>query len=304
MSFGKDLSAFGSDLFADPLKVVQVGYKGYNLGLTTDTTTLKPELDIKDIVFQQKGTKPDDHVITGADWMLSATFGEIKTELLVILCPYLVGSGGSVGADSGHIKAEMYKSMKDNYSGALKIAPVQDQVPQEDVDNTMYFYIAIPLINGDLVNWGADVQRNLPVDFRIKPKQMTAGESTTIKSAHGYWGDNSVEDLPAVDWPDLEAPAPSSSVVVSATEVMVTFGENITEIAGVTSSEQVVLKVGKKWVVPTTVSYATSIMTLTLPASSIVSGDVVSAYISAGTCEDGDSNANELVEDFPVTNNL
>ena len=304
MSFGKNLTAFGSDLFADPLKVVQLGFAGYNLGLTTDTTTLKPELDIKDIMYQQKGTKPDDHVITGADWMLTATFGEIKTELLTKLCPYLVGSSGQAGADSGHLKAEMYQSMKDNYSGVLKVAPVQDQVPLEDTENTMYFYIAIPLINGDLINWGADVQRNLPVDFRIKPKQMTPGESTTIKSSHGYWGDPSVEDLPAANWPDLEAPQLSSALVNSATEIALTFDENVTEISGITTVEQIIVKVGNKFVVPTASAYAAAVLTLTLPAASITSGDIVSAYVAAGTLEDSGSNANELIEDFPVTNNL
>lgn len=304
MSFGKDLTAFGSDLFKDPLKVVQLGFKGYDLGLTTDTTTLKPELDIKDIMYQQKGTKAYDHVITGADWLLTATFGEIKTELLTVLCPYLVASGGSSGADSGHVKAEMYKSMLDNYAGVLKVAPIADQVPSEEVENTMFFYIVIPLINSDLINWGADVQRNLQVEFRIKPKTMTTAESSTVTVSHGYWGDPTVEDLPAADWPDLDAPQAESAVVNSATEIAVTFNEDVTEISGVTTIEQVVVKVNNSFVVPTASSYSSAVLTLTLPADSIVSGDIVSVYISAGTMEDADSNANEDVEDLTVTNSL
>ena len=99
MGFGKNLDNFGSKLFDGPLGVVQVGFAGYNLGKTSQDTKLKPDIDIKDINYQQLGTKPADHVITGADWVLDAVFAEIKTELLKALFPYLVASQGSVGND-------------------------------------------------------------------------------------------------------------------------------------------------------------------------------------------------------------
>ena len=201
-NLGKSLDSFGSKLFNDPLKVVQLGFKGYDLGLTTEATTLKPDLDIKGIMYQQRGTKADDHVVTGADWLLTATFGEIKTSLLTVIAPYLVASSGSVGNDSGHIKSDLYESMKDTVAGTLRVAAVQDQVPSEEIQDLLNFYIAIPIINADLINWGADVQRNLPVEFRIKNRVFTPAESATVKSAHGYWGDPTAEDLPAADWPD------------------------------------------------------------------------------------------------------
>lgn len=304
MSFGKALTDFGSGLTAGPIGVVQVGYKGFDLGLTVDDATLKPDIDMKDIIYQQKGTKAADHVLTGADWILAGSFGEINTELLKIIAPYLVASSGSSGNDSGHFKADLYESLLDTVAGVLKVASVKDQVPSSLVEDTMYFYNAIPLINADLINWGADSQRNLPFEFRIKVKTMTIAESTTVKTAYGYWGDPSNEDLPPVVWPDLEAPYVVSSAAALATELTLTLSENATAIAGPTQTEQFIVKVNDKFVVPTNVGYATNVVTLTLPAASIASGDVVETSVGAGTWEDGDSNANEEVNFFPAVNTV
>jgi hypothetical protein len=302
--FGKALVSFGSGLTAGPLGVIQLGFEGYDLGKTVAAATLKPDLDVKGINYQQEGTKDADHVITGADWMLTGSFGEINTELLKIIAPYLIASSGSVGSDSGYFKADMYESLMDTASGVVKAAIVKDKVPSLEVEDTMFFYRALFLINADLINWGADVQRNLPFEIKIKAKIMTAQESSTVSFAYGYWGDPSAEDLPAAAWPDLEAPYPVSSAVTLATELTLTLNENATEISGVTSTEQVVVRVNNKYVVPTVVGYATNVITLTLPAASITSGDTVTTSINAGTFEDGDSNANEDVVSFVAVNGL
>ena len=302
--FGKALTSFGSGLTAGPLGVVQIGYRGYDLGLTVDVATLKPDLDIKDINYQQKGTKAHDHVVTGADWVLSGSIGEISTETLKIIAPYLVGSSGSVGADSGYFKADLYESMLDTIADTVKVASVENQVPSENIEDTMFFYLGIPLINADLINWGADVQRNLPFEFKIKAKTMTTAESTTVPIAYGYWGDPTVEDLPAAAWPDLDAPYIVSSLVASATSIEMTLSEDATEIAGVTSTEQIIVKVNSKFVTPDSVAYATNVVTLTLPAASIVSGDIVEVSVGDTTWEDADSQPNEQVDSFPTTNPL
>lgn len=306
MSLGKTIDSYGSKLFDNPLGVVQIGFAGYNLGLTNADTILKPDIDIKDIMAQQKGTKAYDHTVTGCDWMLTATFTEIKTVLLTTIAPYLVGSSGSVGSDSGHFKADLYTSLKDTIAGALRVSAVVDQVPSLDIENLMNFYTVIPKIEGDLINWGADSQRNLPVSFMIKPRIITSAESTALanKAIHGYWGDPTNEDLPAATWPDLEAPYIASGNVASATSVVLTANENITEIAGVTSTEQIIVKVDGIYVVPTAAVYATNTLTLTLPAASIATTQVVLVSISATTFEDADSNANEVLTELSVVNSL
>jgi len=304
MGFGKALTSFGSGLTAGPLGVIQVGFKGFDLGLTVDAATLKPDIDMKDIMYQQKGTKAADHVLTGADWILAGSFGEISTELLTIVAPYLIASSGSIGNDSGHLKADLYESLLDTVAGVVKVASVKDQVPSLLVEDTMYFYLGIPLINADLINWGADVQRNLPFEFRIKVKTMSLAESTTVKTAYGYWGDPSVEDLPAALWPDLEAPFVVSSAAAVATSVTLTLSEDATLIGGVTAEDQIIVKVDNEFVVPTSVAFATNVVTITLPAASIAAGQIVETSVGAGTYEDGDSNPNEEVNFFPAVNTV
>jgi len=304
--FGKALSDYGSGLTAGPLGVVQIGYKGYDLGKTVDDAELAPDLDVKDIMYQQYGTKGSDHVVTGADWKISGSFGEIKTELLKIIVPYLFDSNGQVGADSGTFKASMYESLLATVADTIKLASIIDQQPSEAVEDTMFFYKGIFLINAALINWGADSQRNLPFEIKLKPRTVLASESTKYanKSVFGYFGDPSVEDVPVADWPDLEAPYAVSSAVVSATEVTLTLSENATEIAAVTSTEQIVVKVNSKFVVPTVVGYATNVVTLTLPAASIASGDSVETSVGAGTFEDAESNANEQIDAYAAVNAL
>lgn len=309
MGFGKALVDGGSKLFAGPIGVVILGFEGYNLGKTTQESKLSPDLDIKDINYQQLGTKPADHVITGADWLVDAVLAEVKTETLKVLFPYLVASSGTPGADSGVIKADMYESMVSKYAGVLKIASVNASgAPSTEVEDTMYFYIAIPIINGDLINWGADTQRELPVQFRIKRKIFTAEESSTHASAHGYLGDPTVEGLPAAAWPDLEAPKILTAVASADTTIEITWNKQIEAVSGVTLENRIRIKVEDEFITPTDASIGSDpdddVLTLTLASESIAEGDVVELFISAGSVEDASENENEAYNGYLVTNNV
>ena len=306
MAFGKVLADLGSGLIAGPLGVIQIGHKGYDLGRTVDVAELMPDIDMKDIMYQQNGTKANDHVVTGANWKISGSFGEIKTDLLKIIAPYLFDSEGAVSNDSGTFKADLYTSLLDTIAGVTKIASVVDQSPSLQVEDTAYFYRSFFMIQGGLINWGADAQRNLPFEIMIKPRAVLAIESTKYanKSIFGYYGDPTNEDVPVAPWPDLEAPYPVSSAVTSATELTITLSENATAVAGPTQTEQFIVKVDNSFIVPTNVAYATNVITLTLPASSIASGNVVQTSIGAGTFEDSENNQNEQVDSFAATNGL
>lgn len=301
---GRAITPYGSKLFDGPLGVVQLGFAGYNLGYTNADTILKPDADIKDIMAQQTGTKARDHTVTGTDWTLTATMTEISTELLKVVAPYFIESSGSAGNDHGFFKADQYTSLKDTIAGVLRVAPVVNQVPSEDIEDIINFYTVIPKIDGDLINWGADSQRNLPVTFMCKLRTFTSAESATVSSAYGYWGDPTLEDLPAANWLDLEAPTIDSGAVSSATEIVLTASENVTEISGVTSTQQIVINVDGLYVVPTAVVYATNTITLTLPAASIATTQVVTCSISASTFEDADNNENDIVTELSVVNSL
>ena len=67
---GGTLFTGNSKLWEGPLGVIQMGFKGYDLGKTGADTTLTPDQDIKDIMYQQDGTKAADHVRTGQEMLL------------------------------------------------------------------------------------------------------------------------------------------------------------------------------------------------------------------------------------------
>lgn len=310
MGVGGAIAKWDSALFAGPLGVVEISFNGYDLAKTVGQSQLTPDMNVKEILYQQLGTKAADHVITGANLMLECVFGEISTKLLSILVPYLIATGGASGAgnDSGTFKIDMYESMLDNVAGPLRVSSVGPSgVPSEDAEDNMFFYQAIPVVNAALIQWEADTQRNLPVQFMIKRRILTTAESTTHESAYGYWGDNTQEDLPAVVWPDPEAPYITAAAASSATAVKLTFNEDLVLIGGVTLTERVVLNVAGVMVVPTAAAIGTdpndNEIDLTLPASSISAGQEVTCFFTADSVEDADGN-NNLFQEVTVTNNV
>ena len=230
MAIGGAVFAGTSKLFLGPLGIVQIGFKGYDLGKTTADSVLAVEEDIKDINYQQDGSKPADHVRTGVVWVLSATFGEIKTGLLALLMSGI--SSSEPVDDGGIIDKSVFKSMLDNEAGVMKVAAVDEfGVALADLEHILNFYHVIPIIPGELINWGVDTQRNLPVEFRIKYHNWTTVElaalSRTEGGAFGYWGDPSVENVTALVWPDKEGPEIVTAICGDTNTLTVTFDENI-----------------------------------------------------------------------------
>jgi hypothetical protein len=150
------------NIWVDPLGVVKLKYKGLDLGKTTADTELTIDMDIKDIIYQQDGTKYADKVRTGQAIMINATFGEIKTSLLAKLQPGFTASGDG---NSMILSRSLYNSMKDNECGILLVTRV-DQYGNEEtsVRHRIKFFKAAAEITGP-VQWGADTQRNVPVTF-------------------------------------------------------------------------------------------------------------------------------------------
>lgn len=306
MGVGGALIAGTSKLFSGPLGVVRIGFKGYDLGKTTDDAVLTPDQDIKDIVYQQDGTKAADHVRTGVDMILSVTFGEINTSLLALLMSGVESALASSATDHGTVNRSIYQSMRDNEAGALKIAAVDENgAAYATLINIMMFYEAIPIINGDLINWGADSQRNLPVEFRIKWHEFSTGESVAKTGAFGYWGDPTNEDVPAVVWPDVAGPALVSANASAATTMVVTFGENIA-FQTAFDVNHYVAEVNGEFILPTAGVIATVALTLTFPAATFSAGADIKLSISEHALEDTVVPANEYggVNDFICTDSI
>jgi hypothetical protein len=303
---GGALFAGNSELLDGPLGVVQVGFKGYDLGKTTEDTSIVPDQDIKDIMYQQEGTKAADHVRTGIDYLLNVTFGEIKTQLLTLLMKGITSSNALTTDDTGVIGREIYQSMLENEAGGLRVVAVDSNGTPSELDEDIFnFYSAIPIVNADLVNWGADSQRGFTVQFRIKWHRFSAGESSTFVGGFGYWGTPTDEDVPAIVWPDVEAPEIVSATATAATTLAVVFDENIAFQTAYAIPEYVV-KVEGEYILSTAGVIATTTLTLTFPALTFTAGDVIEISISENALEDTAATANLFagVDAYPVTNSV
>jgi len=293
MSLGGLLLVGNSKLVAEPLGVVQLAFGGYDLGKTVEEATLSPDSDIKDIMYQQDGTKAADHVITGEDWVLKTVFGEISTKLLALLKYGIETLNDSTSDDHGLFGRQQYKSMRDNFADVLKVAAVSgDGIPSELEEDTMFFYEAIPIIDGTLINWGADSQRNLTVNFKIKWHKFATGESGTHEGAYGYWGDPAEEDVPAAVWPDVAAPVIVTAIATAAITLEVTFNENIAFQTAFDAAHYIA-DVDGAYSAPTAGVIATTKLTLTFAAATFAPGDVIHLSISAIALEDTDATPNE-----------
>ena len=167
---GKKIISNGTGLLLGPLGQCNIGFNGWDLGKTTEETILTKEEDRMDVMFQQIGTKPADHVSTGTNYLLNATFGEISTQLLKQLL-YSFDSQASedgTGDDSGTFGVKQFCSLRDDEAHALRVAPLDcDGAELTDLEDLLNFYEVLPLVEENIINWSVDTQRNLPVTFYI-----------------------------------------------------------------------------------------------------------------------------------------
>lgn len=309
MGLGGEIIAGNSKLTAQPLGVVKGAFAGYDLGKTVEEATLMPESDVKDIFYQQDGTKGADHVITGEDYAVKLVFGEIKTKLLTLMKFGVTSLNELTTDDHGVVGRELYQSMRDNFAGVLKLAAVSGNgVPSDDEEDIMFFYEAIPIVDGPLINWGADTQRNLTVIFRIKYHEFATGESSTHEGSFGYWGDPTSEDLPAATWPDVEAPTIATAIATAATTLVITFDENIAfqPPGSAFDASHYMADVDGEFNPPTAGVIATTALTLTFAAATFAAGDVIKLSISSVALQDTDATPNEYpgVSNYLCTNSV
>lgn len=305
MKLGAVIGGGSSKLVAGPLGVVKVGFKGYDLGKTTAETTLKLDQDIKDIMYQQDGTKPSDKVRTGAVLVIAGTLGEVKTKTLA-LCMAGVTAGHATAADDfGVLGRSVYQSMRENEAGPAIIAACSaDGIASELPEDQMCFYEAFINLTANLINWGADVQRGLPFEMTIPFHTFADGESIAHRGAFGYWGDPDDSDVPAIVYPDIAAPVVVSAAVASATSMNVTFDKTVTEVNAGTTEAKIIASVDGAYIAPTASVITGAVLALTFPAATFSAGDVVLLSISADVVEDASENANEVVSARAVTNPL
>jgi len=309
-TLGGDPYSGNSKLFIGPLGIVQIGFKGYDLGKTVAEATLDVDQDIKDIMYQQDGTKAADHVRTGIDYILKCTFGEIKTGLLKLLIPGVTSEEPGASDDGAVIGRSIFQSMLDNEAGVLKVVATDENgAPETDLEHILNFYHAIPIVTGTIVNWGADTQRNLAVEFRLKYHTFTEAELSALTrtegGAFGYLGDPAAEDVTPVVWPDKSAPVIVTAIAVSATSLEIVFDEVFDYQSAHVNGHWSVI-VNDVVIISTAgaIDDPTKKATITLPAATFTdSDDVILLTISALAIQDEESTPNVYpgIVNFSVT---
>jgi hypothetical protein len=195
------LVASNSYLLRGPLGNVLINFDGDDLGKTTEDTALTKIEDVKDIIYSQDGTQPADHVSTGMLMQLNATFGEIRTTLLAkILYSFSTQAADPSTDDSGTFGRYIYLSLRDNKAKKLIITATDSDGAKRTVDDDILnFYESVPIIDENLINWGADTQRNLPARFVIYYNSFGASQiSGGPAGAFGYYGSATTELVPAI----------------------------------------------------------------------------------------------------------
>lgn len=154
----------GNNAWEGVLGVVRITFNGVSLGKTTADTEITIDQDIKDIIFQQDGTKYSDKVRTGVAHQVTCVFGEIDTALLEQLHK---GWEKSTAENSMKLGRSLYQSWKTAEAKVLKLTRVDSEGnASTDPRHQIVFYKAAPEITGPVM-WGADTQRNVPVTFHI-----------------------------------------------------------------------------------------------------------------------------------------
>lgn len=288
------LALGASKLLAGPLGVVGIAFKGYTLGKTTSATELTPDQDVQDINYQQDGTKPADKVRTGLMYSLSCQFGEIKTSLIALLMAGFKSKNTDPDSDSALLGRSLYQSMRDNESGPLKVfAQTGEGVDSTDEMDILHFYEAIANIDGAMINWGADTQRNLSVKFDIYFHTFEEGEAVEVDGitepgAFGYYGDPAEYGVPAIDWPDVGAPEIVSVIAIDADSIEVTFDRNIEFVTAFAASDFIVNINSLLFKAPTAGAITLKVLALTFAAASFAEGDVLHISLTKDTIQNTD----------------
>ena len=94
----------------------------------------------------------------------------------------------------------IYQSLRDNKQGKLIITATDENGAKRTVDDDILnFYEVVPIIDENIINWGADTQRNLPVRFMIYYSEFGASQvSGGPSGAFGYYGSATTEKVPAI----------------------------------------------------------------------------------------------------------
>lgn len=178
-------------------------YKGVNLGCQTAGVNLTNELTTADIICLQKGSSPQDQVITGAQMTLSFSLAQPKIEVRSLL------DNTATIDDAGnfYLSQRLFESAQLVNSGALLLVrATADGGVSLDPEDRLWLYNASPSVSGSILTSGNE-QVSLDVSFLIRSQELNGYNNYTgsITSAIGYIEQEDMSDfpLPQALWPEI-----------------------------------------------------------------------------------------------------
>ncbi len=164
---------FGLDFIQGSLGVVLLTSDNVDLGKTIDEASFEFIEDMKDIMFAQNGTQPDDKVPTGQGYQITVKLGQITWERL-----QKVLRGLTVAA-SGHsalLGRDIYRSGRAAFARELIVTRVDsDGVRETNPFYRLVFWNAMPTVNGAIGSFGPDTQREVEVVFYVFYDETNGG---------------------------------------------------------------------------------------------------------------------------------
>ena len=155
----------GLDFIEGVLGVVNINFNNVDLGKTLDEATLEFIEDIKDIMYAQDGTQPQDKVPTGQAYQVTC---KIAQPTWLRLKELMRGVTTSPDGHSALLGANLYLSGKDNFAKVLTLTRVDsDGVSSAVLEYKMTFYKAFPMVTSPVGTFGPDTQRSVDVTFYI-----------------------------------------------------------------------------------------------------------------------------------------
>lgn len=288
-------------LFEYPLGQCLLYYNGFLLGKTTSDTILKVDRDIKDILYSQDGTKAQDWVNTGELYSIEVTFGETTEELISVLDPsWTIDNDGNA-----LLGRDLYESYRESRGAEMKLIKVDGNGQPIAGDTYVFnFWEAVPVVNGEIMQFGADTQKNFQCAFYFGYHVFAAGESSTHYGGYGYIGDATDLDVPAIEWPPVpQTSIATGTVTPDAQTITITFDREIEFQGGSYTTNTVEVTVeGTTTGFTANVTVSTNDLVLDVDAEGIGTigvGDTVTVNILAGCIQGASDN-----KAFPFVTNL
>lgn len=175
----------GLNALEGPLGVVQLNFNNVDMGMSMGGCELERIRDIKDLMYDQRGTQPNDKVYTGIAWKVKTPLAEATVLRLKELLPDLtVSAGGSVKFGQA-----LFVSCKDNFSKKLIMRRCDsDGIISTDPMMKITWYKAFPDLT-DPFTFTVDGQRVSTIEWYIF--------KDTTNNCFGYMGYNSSLGLAA-----------------------------------------------------------------------------------------------------------